>query len=132
MVCIDQTLNAGRKDHVSNDIRLKRVYEHVEQADGVRILVDRLWPRGIAKEDERIDKWYKTIAPSHALRKWFHQHGDFDAFSERYRRELLEGEEGSAALRKLTQFIKETQQVTLVYASKNSTQNNAVLLKRIL
>jgi len=113
-------------------IALKRVYEEVTDDDGVRVLVDRLWPRGISKGDRRIDEWYKEVAPSHELRRWFHKHGDFETFAKRYRRELVEGNEASAALKNLCHLARSVEKLTLVFASKDETHNNAVVLQRVL
>lgn len=115
-----------------NNIRLKRVYEDVTHSDGIRVLVDRLWPRGISKKDERIDEWHKDVAPSHDLRKWFHRHNNFTTFAMRYRKELKENRETNAALQKLYKLAKDSERVTLVYASKDQNQNNAVVLKQVL
>lgn len=113
-------------------IAVKRVYDEVTEDDGIRVLVDRLWPRGISKTDERIDEWYKELAPSHELRRWFHTHGDFLNFTKKYRKELEEREEAVAALEKLCGLTKESERVTLVFASKDEAQNNAVVLKQVL
>lgn len=113
-------------------ITLKRVYENVTDDDGIRVLVDRLWPRGISKEDERIDKWYKELAPSHDLRRWFHEHGDFPNFAKQYRRELEEREEAADELQKLCGLAKESERLTLVFASKDEARNNAVVLKQVI
>ncbi len=107
------------------NIQLKRIYEIPEEEDGYRILVDRLWPRGIKNEYARLDEWNKALAPSTHLRKWFHQHnGTFDEFSECYRRELLHQEAELTRVKK----ISETKRVTLLYASKEPVQNHAVIL----
>lgn len=117
---------------MADHITLKRVYDSVTDADGVRVLVDRLWPRGIAKTDERINKWYQDIAPSHDLRKWFHESGDFVTFSKKYRQELEESEAARAALQTLRKLVAQSERVTLVFASKEEQQNNAVVLKQVL
>jgi uncharacterized protein YeaO (DUF488 family) len=107
---------------------LKRVYEPPEPADGTRILVDRLWPRGVAKDKARIDLWLKDIAPSDALRRRFHGHPDeWDAFCAAYFVELA-----SAAARKTATVVFERLsdgQVTLLYAAGDEQRNNAVALR---
>ncbi|AWM25984.1 uroporphyrin-III C-methyltransferase [Sinorhizobium fredii USDA 205] len=112
-------------------LKLKRVYEAPEASDGARILVDRLWPRGIAKEKARIDLWLKDIAPSDALRKRFHgKPEDWDAFREAYAEEL-EGEAAQAAVKELRERLGKGP-VTLLYAARDESHNNAVALKRWL
>ncbi len=110
-------------------VRIRRIYDEPAAEDGKRILVDRLWPRGIAKEKARIDEWLKEIAPSDELRKWFgHDPARWDEFRERYRRELEAKAELLDQLRGLTK--KGT--VTLLFAAKDEEHNNAVALKEIL
>lgn len=107
---------------------LKRVYEPATAADGRRILIDRLWPRGISKEKAHIDLWLKEIAPSDALRKQFHgKPNDWDAFCAAYADELT-GEAAQAAARELFQHLREGP-VTLLYAARDEQRNNAVALK---
>lgn len=111
------------------NIQAKRVYEPVGKEDGYRILVDRLWPRGIKKENARLDEWNKNLAPSTALRKWFHEgEGTFEEFTVRYKREM-EGKEGELA--RLKEISKE-RKVTLLYGSRDERQNHAVVLQEIL
>lgn len=108
------------------ELRLKRVYEAPEPGDGTRVLVDRLWPRGIAREKARIDLWLKDIAPSDALRKRFHGHPDeWEAFREAYAFEL---EGAQAAIGELLDRLRQGQ-VTLLYAARDESHNNAVALK---
>ncbi len=110
-------------------IRLKRVYEPPAKADGVRVLVERLWPRGLTKAAAKIDHWTKDIAPSPALRQWFaHDPEKWTGFRRRYRAELAANKEGVAALRALC--AKGT--VTFVFAAKDEAQNSAALLKAFL
>ena len=110
-------------------IRLKRAYEKAEPMDGTRVLVDRLWPRGVKKEDARIDVWLKDIAPSDDLRKWFgHDPDKWDTFKKRYIGELEENEEAIKMLRE----ILERGRVTLIYGAKDEQHNNAVVLKQYL
>ncbi len=107
---------------------LKRVYEPPEAGDGTRILVDRLWPRGIAKDKARIDLWLKDIAPSHGLRKRFHgKPEDWDAFCAAYAAEL-ESATAEAAVRELRGHLRKGP-VTLLYAARDERRNNAVALK---
>ncbi len=104
-------------------IYLKRVYEPKEEKDGIRILVDRLWPRGVKKES--IDIWLKDVAPSEELRKDYHQSKDFEAFKKKYIEELK-----SKNLEELINLAK-SKDITLVYASKDK-DNNAYVLKEYL
>ncbi len=108
--------------------RLKRVYDAPADADGMRVLVDRLWPRGLSKDKAAVDLWLKDVAPSDALRHEFHAHPErFDAFRKAYAAEL-HGSEALAELRKLARKRK----VTLLYASKDEAHNNAAVLKALL
>jgi uncharacterized protein YeaO (DUF488 family) len=109
-------------------LAIKRVYEAPGDADGTRILVDRLWPRGIAKHKLRNDLWLKDIAPSDSLRKRFHgKPDDWDAFCEAYFSEL-EGVEARAAATRLLDCLR-SGPVTLLYAARDAHHNNAVALK---
>jgi uncharacterized protein YeaO (DUF488 family) len=110
-------------------IVVKRIYEPVESKDGYRILVDRLWPRGIKKEKAEIDTWLKEVAPSTDLRKWFHAgEGTFAEFKKKYLAELKE----NPALKDLKTLIKEHKKVTLLYAAKDEEQNHAHILADLL
>ncbi|RKQ39163.1 DUF488 domain-containing protein [Enterobacter sp. R1(2018)] len=110
-------------------IRCKRIYDGADQDDGYRVLVDRLWPRGIKKTELRYDEWARTLAPSTALRKALHGETiDFTEFSKRYREEL--NETGDAALALAKRARKET--VTLLYGAKNTAQNHALVLADFL
>jgi uncharacterized protein YeaO (DUF488 family) len=107
-----------------SSLRIKRVYQRPAPEDGVRILVDRLWPRGLRKEAAALDHWCKDIAPSPELRKWFdHREDRFDEFRTRYRLEL-KGNAALADFRKLTKSGK----VTLLYAAHDEAVNHAVVL----
>lgn len=109
-------------------IRVKRIYEPSEAGDGMRILVDRLWPRGIAKAKAKVDLWLKEIAPSDALRKRFHaKPALWDAFGAAYAKELQAEPAASAA----TELRRHARQgpVTLLYAARDEEHNNAVALK---
>lgn len=103
------------------------------EEDGVRILVDRLWPRGISKEEAKLDDWLKEIGPSTELRQWFnHESTKFEPFKKRYKRELQSGE-NKETLDKLKTIVKNSdQQITLLFAANNETENQAVVLKEIL
>ena len=107
-------------------IRIKRVYEQPSHEDGKRILVDRLWPRGLSKEKASVDLWLKDIAPSTELRKWFaHDPSKWDEFKQRYLSEL---KENSEAVQTLKEELKKGQ-VTLVYAAKDEEHNDALVLQ---
>jgi len=106
-------------------IQVKRIYEAAHLQDGYRILVDRLWPRGIKKDDAKIDLWLKDMAPSDALRKWFnHEPQKWEEFKERYGQEL---EENQDLVSQLSLHVKNGH-VTFLFAAKNETHNNAVAL----
>lgn len=111
------------------DIVIKRVYDEPNERDGYRVLVDRLWPRGIKKELLALDEWCKNIAPSSELRTWFdHKSERFEEFSERYLQELHESNEASQLLKRAEGNAK----ITLLYAAKNPKINHAVVLERYL
>jgi len=112
-------------------VKIKRAYEKPALSDGQRILVDRLWPRGVKKETARIDHWLKALAPSDALRVWFHTSQNWAVFKKRYFKELCT-KEATEALDKLYQLLDEYSDVTLIYASANMEHNNAVALKELL
>lgn len=112
-------------------VKIKRAYEKPSAADGHRVLVDRLWPRGIAKAGARIDQWLKNLAPSNELRKWYHASDNWELFKKRYFKELSTPE-AMEDLRTLYRLINESQQVTLIYASANAERNNAVALKELI
>lgn len=110
-------------------IKLKRAYEPPTPEDGFRVLVDRLWPRGISKDAARIGLWLKEAAPSDELRQWFnHDPARWDEFGQRYRREL---EENAEALAPLLAEIRKGP-VTLIYGAKDEARNNAVALKEFI
>jgi uncharacterized protein YeaO (DUF488 family) len=109
-------------------LAVKRIYQPAEPGDGTRVLVDRLWPRGIAKDKARIDLWLKDIAPSDALRKRFHgKPEDWEAFCAAYSAELAGGA-AQAAAQALREHLR-TGPVTLLYAARDELHNNAVALK---
>ncbi len=109
-------------------VRLKRVYEAPAEEDGMRVLVDRLWPRGVSKEAAAVAWWARELAPSNELRRWFgHDPARFEAFAARYRDELR----GSAALAELRRLAAE-RTVTLVYAARDERHNNARVLAQVV
>ncbi len=110
-------------------VRIKRVYEASSSDDGKRILIDRLWPRGLTKEKAKIDVWLKNIAPSTALRKWFgHDPAKWAEFQQRYRQEL---DTNKAAVDALREELKGGS-ATLVFGAKDEVHNDAVVLKAYL
>jgi uncharacterized protein YeaO (DUF488 family) len=110
-------------------IRLKRVYEPPSRTDGARILVDRLWPRGLTKERAAVTLWLKDVAPSTELRKWFgHSPARWKRFQARYRKELREKKDVLELLKRKSK----AHTVTLVYAARDEQHNEALVLKRIL
>ena len=111
-------------------IQLKRVYETPMSDEGLRILVERLWPRGVSKERAKLDFWMKEISPSSELRKWYgHDPTKWEQFRERYWSEL---ESNSAAVDKLRKLIQENDRITFVYAAKDEEHNSAVVLKEFV
>ena len=112
-------------------IEIKRVYEPPSRDDGQRVLVDRLWPRGVSKDSAHIDHWLKDLAPSDALRKWYHSSGNWSVFKKRYFKELVTPE-ASAALETLYALAHDHPRVTLIYSSRNVERNNATALKELL
>ena len=110
-------------------LQVKRAYDTVSEGDGFRILVDRLWPRGMSKERAKIDLWLKEIAPDDNLRKWFaHDENKWEEFKRKYHKELA----GKESLVRLITKKLSAGNVTLVYAAKNDRFNNAVALKEYL
>ena len=110
-------------------IQLKRIYEQSSDKDGLRVLVDKLWPRGLRKNEVRLDIWLKEIAPDDELRKWFsHDPDKWEEFRKRYLKELEQNEE---YVQKLIEKAKETD-LTLLYATKNERFNNAIVLKEYI
>jgi uncharacterized protein YeaO (DUF488 family) len=110
-------------------IKLKRVYENPSSGDGARILVERLWPRGLTKKRAAVELWLKEVAPSPELRKWFgHDPARWEQFQERYRQEL---HEKTDAVRLLKQNASD-RTITLVYAARDEKHNGALVLKRRL
>jgi uncharacterized protein YeaO (DUF488 family) len=114
-------------------VAVKRVYEAVSRTDGARVLVDRLWPRGLSKEQAQVDEWLRKLAPSDELRKWFHaQPGHWPTFCKKYLKELSRLPEADTELRKLYALAHKKKRLTLLFASKNEKHNNAVVLKELL
>lgn len=110
-------------------VRTKRVYEPASADDGYRVLVDRLWPRGITKKAASVDEWARGVAPSQELRRWFaHKPERFEEFRRRYREELREREDELEALRRRGR--KST--VTLLFGARDTEHNNAVVLAEVL
>ncbi|EXR49008.1 DUF488 domain-containing protein [Acinetobacter baumannii] len=111
------------------EIHIKRIYEHVSVNDGKRILVDRLWSRGISRENAHLDLWLKEIAPSTELRKWFHAESaeHWDEFKQRYLKELR----SNPAVKELQDIVSH-HKVTLLYSAKDVEHNHAIILKEYL
>ena len=108
------------------EVRIKRVYEPPSREDGYRVLVDRLWPRGLSKADAGLDLWLKDVAPSTELREWFHHDPTRDAeFTARYRAEL----DGNPAMETLREVAREHPVITLLYAARDTQANQAVVLR---
>jgi uncharacterized protein YeaO (DUF488 family) len=113
----------------AGNVQLKRAYEQASRGDGVRGLIDRLWPRGVTKNDAAIGHWFKEIAPSTTLRKWFgHDPARWPAFQRRYASELRANPEPMKALRGLARKGR----ITLVYAAHDEQHNDAVVLRNVL
>lgn len=111
-------------------ITLKRIYEPYDKKDGYRVLVDRLWPRGISKERAHLDLWLKGIAPSTELRKWFnHDPKNWSEFQKRYRAEIEANKNDLATLKKI---VKENKTVTVLYGAKDKEHNEAIVLVEIM
>jgi uncharacterized protein YeaO (DUF488 family) len=111
---------------------VKRIYDKVSASDGARVLVDRLWPRGITKKEAALDAWLKELAPSDELRRWSHEHREaWGMFRKRYLRELTRPE-AAEQLQELYQLARGRKRLTLLYAFKDVEHNNAVVLKDLL
>jgi uncharacterized protein YeaO (DUF488 family) len=114
---------------VKSRFKIKRAYEKPDKSDGIRVLVDRLWPRGIKKENAKIDCWMKEIAPSDSLRRWFaHKEERWEEFKNRYFEELKE----KKGILKQLQSLGKNKMVTLLYAARDKEKNNAQVLLEIL
>ena len=111
-------------------IKTKRIYDDKADSDGYRILIDRLWPRGISKEKAGVDLWLKEIAPSTELRKWYdHDPEKWEEFENRYKEELKDKKE---LINQIKELEKEHKTVTLLYAAKDTEHANAAVLKEVL
>jgi uncharacterized protein YeaO (DUF488 family) len=120
----------GKAGLVCVTVVLKRVYEKPSVADGVRVLVDRLWPRGVKKET--IDHWLRDLAPSNELRHWFHARpAQWPLFRKRYLKELTQPA-ASQSLEQLYELANQRKKLTLLFASRNLEHNNAVVLKDLI
>jgi uncharacterized protein YeaO (DUF488 family) len=117
---------------VTAKITVKRVYEPPARSDGTRVLVDRLWPRGLSKDRAAVDQWLRDLAPSDALRKWFHANPEaWPLFRKRYLRELAQPD-CAGALDELYRLANRGKKLALLFASRNEERNNAVVLKDLL
>lgn len=113
-------------------VATKRVYESASRSDGARVLVDRLWPRGLTKARAAVDEWLRDLAPSNELRRWYHARPEeWQNFRKKYLNELSQPEAEDSLLQ-LYQLAHKRKRLTLLFASKNETQNNAVVLKELL
>ena len=111
-------------------IQIKRVYEDISADDGFRVLVDRLWPRGISKERAALDDWWKDIAPSPELRTWFgHKEERFAEFAEKYRAELSTGTAAPTHMATVAEHLAAGENVTLLYGAKDPAINQAIVLR---
>ena len=114
------------------ELRIKRIYEAIEEQDGYRVLTDRLWPRGIAKAKAAIDLWEKTVAPSPELREWFgHIPERFPEFTERYLQELEDNSDATKFVELCQKQLKKSN-VTLLYGAKDEVHNQAVVLQNFI
>ncbi|HEU0229915.1 MAG TPA: DUF488 domain-containing protein [Burkholderiaceae bacterium] len=119
----------SRSSVPTSHVRVKRAYEPASPDDGVRILIDRLWPRGVSKDKAALDDWMKDLAPSTELRQWFgHDPARWDEFQQRYGAELDQNPEALDRVRTLAK----TQTVTLVYSAHDEAHCNAVVLRNVL
>lgn len=110
-------------------LKIKRIYEEPSADDGIRILVDRLWPRGVTKQRAHLDYWLKDIAPNPELRKWFnHEDSKYEEFSKKYKEEL---QDKSELIKKIKDLLNDSP-VTLIYAAKSPTINHAAVLKSFI
>jgi len=111
-------------------IKIKRAYQPSSKDDGFRILIDRIWPRGVSKERANLDLWMKEIAPSDDLRKWFsHDPKKWNEFENRYKHELKDKKE---LINKIKEIEKDKEKVTLIYSAKDEKHNNAIVLENML
>lgn len=110
-------------------VTVKRFYEPAGKADGYRVLVDRLWPRGVKKESAKIDQWLKEVAPSTELRNWYHKDmSKWTEFQKKYQAEL----KNHPAFKDLQELLKEHKKITLLYTAKDEERNHALVLAKLL
>jgi len=120
--------NSTNEEGNSMKLKIKRVYDKPAEEDGTRILVDRLWPRGLTKQKAKVDVWLKDIAPSTELRKWFaHDPEKWKEFIKKYKKELHENKEQAAILK---EYLKQGT-VTLVYGARDEVHNEALVIKEV-
>jgi uncharacterized protein YeaO (DUF488 family) len=121
--------SGSRSEEVDMTLRTKRIYDEADSADGFRVLVDRLWPRGVSKQRAALDVWLKDVAPSPDLRTWFDHRADrFREFADRYVTEL----DSNPAVDELRKYLTENKTVTLVYAAKDPKINHVAVLADFL
>lgn len=114
-------------------VDIGRIYDNKDNTDAIRILVDRVWPRGISKRTANLDYWLKDIAPSTELRQWFqHDSKLFRAFKEKYEKELRDQDAQKDAFEKLKDIVNQHNHVLLLYAAKDTKHNQAVVLQQLL
>ena len=129
MSAVAATAHAARGAATIHDVAIKRAREAAAAEDGTRVLIDRLWPRGLTKDRVAADLWLKDAAPSDALRRWFgHDPQRWSSFARKYREELS----AHADLLALLDGLRERQRLTLVYDAKDEAHNNAVVLREVL
>lgn len=110
----------------------KRAYEKAATKDGKRVLVDRIWPRGVSKEEAKLYDWLKEIGPSDELRQWFdHDRDKYEVFKQKYKEELKTGDQ-KEALKKLEKIVKDHKKVTLIFGAKEEKYNQATVLQELL
>jgi len=120
--------NSTNEEGNSMKLKIKRVYDKPAEEDGTRILVDRLWPRGLTKQKAKVDVWLKDIAPSTELRKWFaHDPEKWKEFIKKYKKELHENKEQAAILK---EYLRQGT-VTLVYGARDELHNEALVIKEL-
>ena len=120
--------NSTNEDGNSMKLKIKRVYDKPAEEDGTRILVDRLWPRGLTKQKAKVDVWLKDIAPSTELRKWFaHDPEKWKEFIKKYKKELHENKEQAAILK---EYLRQGT-VTLAYGARDELHNEALVIKEL-
>ncbi|HCY7977244.1 TPA: DUF488 domain-containing protein [Staphylococcus aureus] len=114
-------------------VDIGRIYDNKDNTDAIRILVDRVWPRGISKRTANLDYWLKDIAPSIELRQWFqHDPKLYGAFKEKYEKELRDNETQKEAFEKLKAIVNQHHHVLLLYSAKDTKHNQAVVLQQLL